>query len=471
MSSSSRNHSSYSGENEDPSRMTDLPQTPRDMGVAADGYRQGTQANHPNTPTMNTATQGTPTESLSHENLADPLALRAILPKGSSCEDRYLDALSEVSKLRRQPVPVDELLPKIVKAARQASGAAYAAMGVLTTDVYGESGSEPCDHIVQFIHDGIDDLTAKAIGPHPVGRGLLGKTIFEEQLVVAPDRANHPDSIALPHGHPPMKNFLGAPIEVDGRVFGNLYLAEKPDEFSDDDARLLEVLCSQAGAAIHASIMAERLRGVLLADERSRIARDMHDGVMQNLFSLGMALDFMSHELKSSTPDLAEQLSTLVDQVDETIQSIRQTIYKLRDSESDPNTVSLQQAVVTLAREYESQTRIRPSIAISAQVSARVPHTAVADVVYLIKEALNNARRHGKPTAVSVRASEEGPMIAIVIEDNGAGFDPSQLSAGHGLDNMRERAKLIGGRLKITSSPGAGTSIFLSLPSQTTKEQ
>lgn len=391
--------------------------------------------------------------------------------QAGSVEDRHLYALSEVSKLRRQAIPIDELLPKIVRAAREATGAKYAAMGVLTANVHEVDPCETRDHIVQFIHDGIDEETAARIGPHPIGRGLLGKTIFEEQTVIAHDRASHPDSIPLPEGHPEMSNFLGAPLEVDGRVFGNLYLAEKPEGFSQEDAKVLEVLCSQAGAAIQTSVLAERLRGVLLTDERSRIARDMHDGVMQNLFSLGMSLDMLSRTAETDSPDIAQALQHLVDQVDDAIRAIRATIYQLRDSETDLDRVTLQDAVVTLAREYECSTGVRPSVAVSAQVSASVPSQAVPDVVYLVKEALHNCRRHAKATKVSVSATSEAGHITIVVQDNGCGFDQRNPSVGHGIENMHERATLIGGQLRITSNPGSGTSVFLTIPSQTTKEQ
>lgn len=391
--------------------------------------------------------------------------------KASAIQDRHLYALSEVSKLRRQAIPVDDLLPKIVRAAREATGAKYAAMGVLTSNMHEVDLCETRDHIVQFIHDGMDEETAALIGPHPIGKGLLGKTISGESIVITNDRPNHPDAIPLPEGHPPMSNFIGAPLEVDGRIFGNLYLAEKPEGFSTDDAKVLEVLCSQAGAAIQMSIMAERLRGVLLSDERSRIARDMHDGVMQNLFSLGMSLDLMANQIQSSSPELAENLQQLVDQVDATVQSIRKTIYQLRDSETNLDRVSLQHATVTLAREFECSTGVRPSIAISNQVSASVPDRLVHDVVYLIKEALHNVRRHAKAKAVSISAASEPDGIEIAIMDNGCGFDQTQPSVGHGLENMYERAKLIGGQLRITSTVGSGTSVFLTIPSQTTKEQ
>lgn len=419
---------------------------------------------------MRTSISATPTASSYPSTGSAELAQSGTLQAGT-VEDRHLYALSEVSKLRRQAIPVDELLPKIVKAARRATGAKYAAMGVLTSNVHEADPCETRDHIVQFIHDGMDDETAAVIGPHPVGRGLLGKTIFEEQTVVAHERASHPDAITLPEGHPEMSNFLGAPLEVDGRVFGNLYLAEKPEGFSEEDRKVLEILCTQAGAAIQTSILAERLRGVLLSDERSRIARDMHDGVMQNLFSLGMTLDMLAQNAAETSPSLANDLQHLVDQVDDAIRSIRATIYRLRDSETDLDRMTLQDAVVTLAREYECSTGVRPSIAISAQVSASVPDQAVPDVVYLIKEALHNVRRHAKASQVSVSGMYGQGQIDIAIEDNGCGFDQSNPSVGHGLENMYERAKLIGGQLRITSNPGSGTSVFLTIPSQTTKEQ
>jgi len=151
---------------------------------------------------------------------------------------------------------VGEMLQRLADAAREVSNARYAAIGVLNRDGTG---------IADFITSGVDEQTRERIGDLPAGRGLLGAIINEKKLIRVDDIASDPRSVGFPPGHPPMSNFLGVPIRLAGRTYGNIYVTDRQqgDGFSDDDGRLLETLAAYAAIAIRgAQLREERLRWI-----------------------------------------------------------------------------------------------------------------------------------------------------------------------------------------------------------------
>ncbi len=138
---------------------------------------------------------------------------------------------------------LDIVLERVLESATELTGARYAAVGVL---------SDTKDELTRFITRGVDEETQAAIGPLPKGRGVLGALIENPQPLRLSDVGQHPRSYGFPHGHPPMKSFLGVQILIDGTPFGNLYLTEKADgqEFSQADEQALTVLAQFAGVAI-----------------------------------------------------------------------------------------------------------------------------------------------------------------------------------------------------------------------------
>lgn len=138
------------------------------------------------------------------------------------------------------------VLQRIVDLAVEITGARYGALGVIG----------PGGHLAEFVTTGIDDETRSAIGDPPVGRGVLGVLIEEGQPVRLDDIGSHPRSVGFPPHHPTMTSFLGTPIVVRGTVFGDIYLADKPGGFTDEDEEALGVLAAQAGVAIEPSAAA-----------------------------------------------------------------------------------------------------------------------------------------------------------------------------------------------------------------------
>jgi signal transduction histidine kinase len=466
------------------------------------------------------------------------------------------------------------------------------------------------------------------IGALPRGRGILGLLIKEPRAVRISDIAAHPRSVGFPPNHPPMRSFLGAPVQAMGRVFGNIYLADKRSarEFSPEDQESLIVLATQAGVAIaNASLyeearlkerwlnsvrditndilsgtdsesilgdIAERarelssadaativtigstpgqlvvaaaagarasdllgqlvpadgsisgevmstgkplvlkdvssdprahqptvrlgrhgsaifvplrvrggatgtlmvanlkggrrfneqalrfvetfadqasvaieygraqadLRRLGLMDERERIAKELHDGIIQSLFAVGMSLQGTA---LLASPETATRIEGTVDELDRVIRDLRNYIFGLR-----PGILAdrqLDQALRELGTEVQKRTHARVEVQVDAELAARVSSRSHT-VVQLTREALSNVARHAGAKSAVVRLARKGTTAVLTIEDDGVGFDVRADSDGNGLRNMRERTEAIGGALRVASKAGKGTKLRFTFP-------
>jgi GAF domain-containing protein len=146
-------------------------------------------------------------------------------------------------------VDLEELLLHIVNAARELVDARYAALGVI------QQG-----RLVRFLHTGMDDVTVESIGHLPEGKGVLGRLVDYPEPLRLDNIAEHMSSVGFPEHHPPMRSFLGVPIRIGDRVFGNLYLTDKqsPHGFTADDQELVQALATAAGVSIENAMLFER---------------------------------------------------------------------------------------------------------------------------------------------------------------------------------------------------------------------
>ncbi len=206
-----------------------------------------------------------------------------------------------------------------------------------------------------------------------------------------------------------------------------------------------------------------------LTVERDRIGRDLHDGAVQQLYSAGLMVSAARHKL-SSEPDVAEQrLDRAVRTIDEAIAGLRAMMGELRETP----------AVTTLPDELRKQTsdpRFTALMAVTLQLD--LPDTATSTslstavftpiqthhISAILNEALSNAARHAHARHVEVVACQNGCQFQLTIHDDGRGFNPDEQTTGYGLRNMRDRARLLGGQLRIQSQPHEGAAITLILP-------
>lgn len=355
---------------------------------------------------------------------------------------------------------LDRVLERIVELAMKITSARFGALGVLSEDHL---------RIERFITKGISEEERAAIGDNPVGHGMIGLLIEERRSMRIRDISKDPRSFGFPPNHPPMRSFLGAPVLALGKVFGNIYLTEKQeaDEFTEADQAAVEVLATQAGVAIENARLyeeareAEEQRGRLeMLEDRERIAKELHDGVIQALFAVGMSLQGTA--AMAPDPETSRRLEGAVEEIDRAIRDLRNYIFGLRpDILADRQ---LDQALKELAGEFQERSEVVTVVDIDAVTASELAGWAT-DVVQLAREALSNVGRHaGAQTCrVTLRRTLDGGLLEI--DDDGVGFDLATVDGlGMGLANLRSRVDSIGGSLEITSTRGEGTTVRATIP-------
>ncbi len=202
-----------------------------------------------------------------------------------------------------------------------------------------------------------DPRWSRPSGTIPEGRGILGLLIVDPRPLRLADLTAHPDSYGVPEHHPPMRSFLGVPVRVGDEVYGNLYLCEKRDaeEFSADDEALIGSLAVIAAVAIDNARLHERLQDLAVVEDRERIARDLHDKVIQRLFATGLSLQAASHGLDDPA---AGKLTQAVDELDVTITEIRNAIFGLEARPAER--ANLSAALLALTDEVTRRAGLEP---------------------------------------------------------------------------------------------------------------
>jgi signal transduction histidine kinase len=350
---------------------------------------------------------------------------------------------------------VDEVLQVIVDQVRPLVGARYAALGIV-----GSRGS-----IERFVTSGIDRETRARIGALPQGRGLLGLIMRENRSFRVPDIAVDPRRHGFPPNHPPMHSFLGVPVDVKGRSVGNLYLTDKAGaaEFSGDDQRLVETFALHAGIAIENARLLEQIERLAIVDERERISRDLHDGIIQSIYAVGLSLEDVPELVREDPDEVERRVEHAIDSLHLTIRDIRNFIFGLQPELLAGTT--LMNGLVAVIEEFRHNSLI--DVELQAGAIDREPDPAVtAHLLGVVNEALSNIARHSGATRAMlwIRTDEEG-TLRLMIQDNGHGFDPSaSASLGHqGLVNMRSRIGTIGATIDLASDR-SGTTIEIRRP-------
>jgi signal transduction histidine kinase len=351
---------------------------------------------------------------------------------------------------------VEPVLQKIVDSARGLVRARYAALGAPD----GEGG------FAQFIVSGVSDAMWDAIGELPRTHGLLGAMLQDPTPIRLRDIKRHPDFQGWwPDHHPRMRSFLGVPLLSKGRIIGAFYLASKigAREFSQTDQELVEMLAAHAAIAIENAELLERSRELTVMEERNRLARELHDSVIQTLFSAVFTAEAAA-ELLERDPRLArDEIQKLQELAKGAVQEMRSLVFELRPAEIEVEGLvpTLRKHIDVLRRVYETD------FALTVEGGRRLDPTAERELFRIAQEAIRNALEHSGGSRISVDVRMRDSVVSLSISDDGVGFDPSspQIRGRHlGLTSMLERAQILGGDLHVESTPGAGCRVWLEAP-------
>lgn len=362
-----------------------------------------------------------------------------------------LHALLDAVLVIESDLDLTTLLGRIVRAAVHLAGARYGALGVLAPDGM---------FLSEFVYEGMDPDAVKVIGHLPQGEGILGLLIRKPEPIRLADLNVHPASAGFPPGHPPMTSFLGVPVRVRGHVFGNLYLTDKlaAEEFSEEDEQLILALASAAGIAVENARLHARVRQLTLTEDRERIARDLHDTVIQRIFAVALSLQAV--EGRATDPKLGERLRYAVDDLDETIRQIRTTIFALEPSPA--SAALLRREALAVCAEASRSLGFEPAVRFEGPVDT-VPPGIGAALLASLREALSNVARHAHASHVVVTLAAVGGQVSLSVADDGVGYRPAT-GGGHGLPNMADRAEALGGEFRLAGRPDGGTLLEWSVP-------
>jgi signal transduction histidine kinase len=303
------------------------------------------------------------------------------------------------------------------------------------------------------------------------------------------DIRQHPRFGWWPAAHPTLTTFLGMPI-VDGEeILGELFLANKDGGFTDEDEELLRLLAGHAAIALVNARLYERSRELSIMEERTRIARELHDSMTQKLFSLRLTAEAAATVADGRT---AEHLRTITGLAAEAAEELRAIMVGLRpaDLAGDGLEPALRKQAELLDRAHGARVTFDTGTGADGNApgadgdwdgdgDGRRLSPAREQAVYRIaQEATHNALRHGPPSHVHIRLSTTDSRLVLEVIDDGPGFDvedaeegPAQAGKAQGrarrrlgLTSMRERAQAADGQLRITSTPGRGTTVRLEVP-------
>jgi signal transduction histidine kinase len=346
------------------------------------------------------------------------------------------------------------MLRRIIHAATELVDARYGALGVL---------DDTHTRLAQFITVGIDDAGRAEIGDLPHGHGILGALIVDAQPLRLPDIKQHPDSYGFPPGHPEMTSFLGVPIRLRDQVFGNLYLTDKRSapEFSEADEELVVALAAAAGVAIENAGLHTKVREMALVEDRERIARDLHDTVIQRLFATGMSLQGTVRLVRTDPDAAATRVEAAVDDLDLTVKHIRTAIFGLEASRAARD--STRSRILALVHQATGALGFEPRVLLDGPVDTGMSDVTAAELIATLREALSNVARHAQASKVDIAVVFEDDVELTVVDD-GIGPPAPGAPRGKGLDNMARRAEKLGGSLEVLPAEPKGTRLEWRVP-------
>ena len=298
-----------------------------------------------------------------------------------------------------------------------------------------------------------------------LGEGFVGIVAAENKTLVSDDLSNEMRYLRSAVVEEGFRQFVCLPLTSGDKMIGVLGTAKRGDEsFDDRSIQLLTAVGNWAGLAIDNSRMHSNARRLAVLEERERIGMDMHDGVIQSIFGVGLSLENIIHLVDENPAQAKEGIKQATDGLNKAIRDLRTYILDL-----SPRQLGDENLLVGLRRlltEYRVNTLSEAMLTGKEKDVANLQHNDALTLFHICQEALANTAKHAQAKRVSVNLWITKERILMEIEDNGKGFDLDKMSMtlGHGLSNIHTRVRNVNGDVEITSAPGEGTTILAWLP-------
>lgn len=364
-------------------------------------------------------------------------------------DEARLEAIYDVSHAVLADEPTEDVLRLLARRARELVGADLAAViaasdaATITITAASGANAERFEG-KSFPREGT--VTGRVLTS---GAGELLDDVAEDVRLERP--------IPEPEGIGPA---LCLPMVAHQRVVGALTISNLRggQRFSAEDLEILSPLVEQASLAVEYARAQRTISRLAVVEDRERIARDLHDHVIQRLFAAGLGLQAVLTVLPQETP-ASERIFDTITELDRTIADLRLSIFDLQRTESRKG---LRARVLEVVDEALENLGFRPQVEFVGPIDSAVPDDLAGHVIAVVREALSNTARHARARSVSVRL-ESGDELMLRVVDDGIGIPPV-LQRESGLSNLRARAVHLGGSLAIDSGRGAGTTLEWRVP-------
>ncbi|HVT21470.1 MAG TPA: GAF domain-containing protein [Mycobacteriales bacterium] len=360
--------------------------------------------------------------------------------------ERWLEAASRITTRLLSGASPQDVFPQLVQAARDLADADVALVELPASD---------------------SAMRVAAIAGH--GADLLQDAVIDEpQIAFEAMSTGAPVAIADARSHPRVSAqiretglgpLLYVPLGVADEALGTLIVGRVANrvEFGEDILQLVESFAGQAAITLRLGAAAADREQLAVLGDRDRIARDLHDLVIQRLFATGMSLE---GSLRGMPPEKAERVQRAVADLDATIREIRSAIFALQNPAPSAGE-SARDAVLSLTRNYRETLGFDPSVTFAGPVDTLLPAGVAEQMLAVLREALSNVAKHAHASAVAVELRADSDSAELTVRDNGIGI-PAQVTRS-GLANMAARAKSLGG--SCTAEPGeSGTTVTWRVP-------
>ncbi|GIM86475.1 sensor histidine kinase [Salinispora arenicola] len=360
--------------------------------------------------------------------------------------ERWLAAAAEITTLLLGEVHRTDALSLVARRAREVAEAELAL--VLLYD-------PGADTFTVDVVDGAGEQAAALVGTVlPAADTSFGAAVIHGRHDRVADLAHAAPWPALLDTGPAVLS----PLATADTLHGVLVVAysDDHDDTSEDDLALLGSFAAQAALAMERARGQEERELLVVLEDRERIARDLHDVVIQRLFATGLHLQ--SAVPMSTRPELANRINAAVDDLDATIKDIRRTIFELRT----PMTAELRMEIREAVEGAAGSLGFRPTLELAGPIDSAVSDELRPDLTAVLREALSNAVRHAQAQHVTVTVRVAAGQVSVTVIDDGVGCDPA--AARGGLVNLRERAERHGGVFEVRPESPHGTRLYWSVP-------
>lgn len=367
-----------------------------------------------------------------------------------------LSSMESLGKLLISGEAAEATLRSIAEEAKALTGAARATIFLLDEDTG--------DLVVRV---GVGDrIAGSLLGKRlPSGKSKAHSVLERMKAEAVQDLPSDPqvdqDTLEL-LGNPTTGAF--APLAVKGRKLGVLVIYDRSGgrPFSEGDVEILQMLSGLAAIALENERLYEALKDLTVLEERDRISKELHDGVIQAIYSVGLSLQG-SLSLMKRDPSVAEaRIDEAIARLDDVVRDVRSYIFELRPKLVEEK--GLSEAVREMLKDFEVNTLAHTQLALDGEACESMDQEQQTHVIQIIREVLSNIARHAGASEVRIACRTLDGQIALEIEDDGVGFDRGSVKAGHGLRNIEERAARLGGAIEIRARKPKGTRHLLRIP-------